>query len=172
MKEKNHKMLCLCVILAVMTILPPRASSQSFHETGTIQISTNPVKLIMGLVNFEFEYFISPAFSIQISSEYLVSDYAIKREKHPDFLVRIGPRFHFFYEKEFNVQHDLYSGIYAGYIWSKSNLRQKSIFLGADIGYKYMVHHPIFINPKFLLSYPLKSPKFLPGFECLLGSVL
>ena len=87
------------MILAILITLPPRVSSQSFHETGTIQISTNPVKLIMGLVNFEFEYFISPGFSVQISSEYLVSDYAIKREKHPDFLVRIGPRFHFFMKK-------------------------------------------------------------------------
>ena len=145
------------MILAILITLPPRVSSQSFHETGTIQISTNPVKLIMGLVNFEFEYFISPGFSVQISS---------------DFLVRIGPRVHFFYEKEFNIKHDLYTGVFAGYIWSKRDVRQKSIFLGADIGYKYMVHHPLYINPKFLLSYPLKSPKFLPGFECLLGSVL
>ena len=53
--------------------------------------------------------------------------------------------------EEIHIKSDLFASVYVGYIWSKSNVRQKSTFLGADIGYKYMMHHPIYINPKFLI---------------------
>ena len=149
--KKKVKFLRFWFTLGIITTLLLRVSSQPFHQPGTIQISTNPVKLIMGLVNVEVEYIISPEFSIQLSSEYLVSDYAIRRGKHPDFVLRFGPRYHFFHHKDYNTKNDLYAGINGGYIWSKSNVKHKSGFLGMDIGYKYMVCNPVYINSKFLI---------------------
>lgn len=105
MKLKENKLLRFYIKLVIIIILPLRASSQHFHEAGTILISTNPVKLFCGLINFEFEYVISPELSLQLSSEYLISDYIISTEKHPDFVVRFGPRIHFFYEMHILAQN-------------------------------------------------------------------
>ena len=71
----------------------------------------------------------------------------------------------------FLIMNDLYIGINSGYIWSNTNLDQTSITFGSEIGYKYKSNNPMFLNSKYLLSYPLKSSELLPGFESLLGCV-
>ena len=89
--------------------------SQQLNEKGTFLVSVNPLKLIYGIINIEFEYQISSSLSIQLGTEYVLTNYIIKKEKHPDFVIRIGPRYHTFYNKDLGDKNDLYLGAFAGY---------------------------------------------------------
>jgi len=146
-------------------------NAQVLNKPGTILISTNPLKLIYGLVNIEIEYYISSSYSVQVSSEYLISSWVLKREKHPDFVVRTGIRYHSYNNKPYGDKNDPYLGVFGGYFWSKNfPERHTSYNFGAELGYKYQFNKPAFVNIKGFITYPLKNPRLIPGFECLLGS--
>ncbi|MFC2129167.1 hypothetical protein ACFLQX_00130 [Bacteroidota bacterium] len=145
--------------------------SQQLNEKGTFLISTNPIKLIYGIINLELEYYVSPAISFQVGSEYVIGHYIIKEENHPDFVFRIGPRYHTFYNKDFGNRIDLYVGAFTGYTWSKDFEEYKGFNLGPEIGIKYKFQGPIYINAKTFITSPINDPKIIPGFECLVGYV-
>ena len=158
------------IILTIILFLSStRLFSQELNQSGTILISTNPLKLIYGIVNLEFEYYLSPSFSIELGSEYVLGHYIIKKEKHPDFVIRTGPRYHFFNKKEFGDKNDLYLGAFAGYFWSKEIQQQKFFNFGPEIGYKYKFDNPLLINTKIFITSPFDTLKIIPGFECMLG---
>ena len=147
-------------------------SSQELNQGGTFLISTNPLKLIYGVVNVELEYYLSPSVSVEMGSEYVLAHYVIKQEDHPDFVCRIGPRFHAFHNKESGAKNDLYFGAFAGYCWSKEFEQQKFLNFGPEIGYKYKFNSPLFINCKAFITSPFIQAKVIPGFEGMLGYVL
>lgn len=143
--------------------------SQQLNQKGSFLVSVNPVKLIYGIINVELEYHVAPAASIQLSTEYVVFHYIVKREKHPDFVIRVGPRYHSFHNKDFGNRNDLYFGAFAGYTWSKSMDQLRSFNFGAETGYKYQFEKPVVLNSKILLTSPFRKPKIIPGLEFLVG---
>lgn len=145
--------------------------SQLLNEKGTLLISTNPLKLIYGIINLEIEYYFSPSVSVQMGSEYVIGHYIIKREKHPDFAFRGGPRYHTFHNKEFGDNIDLYLGGFAGYTWSKDFEENKGLNFGSEVGMKFKFECPIYINTKAFITAPVNNFRMLPGFECLFGYV-
>jgi hypothetical protein len=149
-----------------------RLFSQDLNQAGTFLISTNPLKLIYGVINVELEYYISPSVSVEMGTEYVLAHYVIKSEDHPDFVCRMGPRYHAFHKKEYGNKNDLYFGVFAGYCWSKEFEQQKFPNFGTEIGYKYKFNSPLFINCKAFITSPFLHPKIIPGFEGMLGFVL
>ncbi len=145
---------------------------QALNQGGTFLISTNPLKLIYGVVNVELEYYLSTSVSVETGSEYVLAHYVIKQEDHPDFVCRIGPRYHAFSNKAYGNKNDLYFGVFAGYCWSKDYEQQKFLNFGPEIGYKYKFNSPQFINCKAYITSPFLHPKIIPGFEGMLGFVL
>jgi len=156
----------LCIVFSLISLIN---NAQGLNDSKAIFLTFNPVKLFMGLINFEFGYQIKPPFSLKLSSEYLVFDYAIKRENHPDFLVQVGSRYHLSGNKDFGDKNDLFLSIGAGYMLSKKNSANSSIFYSSDIGYRHLFKESFVLNPKIGLTVPLKNTKTLPGLECLIG---
>ena len=79
------------LILLIFVAFPiPKVFSQQFNQSGIFLISINPLKLLSGILNAEFEYQFTSSASIQLSSEYVLFHYVLKKEKHPDFVIRIG----------------------------------------------------------------------------------
>ena len=146
--------------------------SQDLNKKGVFLISTNPFKLIYGIVNLEIEYQISPSISIELGSEYVFGHYIIRKSKHPDFIFRIGPRYHFYHDKDYGDKKDLYTGLFSGYSGSQDYNEHTSYFLGMDLGYKYQFNKNTFVNAKGLITYPIKKYKILPGIEGLLGYIV
>ncbi len=146
--------------------------SQQLNKKGTFLVSVNPLKLVYGIINIEFEYQISSALSMQLGTEYVLTNYIIKKEKHPDFVIRIGPRYHIFNNKDYGDRNDLYLGAFTGYFWSKSVGNMKFFNIGTEVGYKYQFGTPVYINSKMFITSPIPKPRIIPGFECLFGYVL
>lgn len=170
-RKRTMKNITVKILIALFTITSTLLS-QNMNKEGVILISTNPFKIIYGIVNLEIEYQISPSVSIELGSEYVIAHYIIKESKHPDFVFRLGPRYHVYHNKDYSNKKDLYSGVFGGYSWSKDYDEHTSYFLGMDLGYKYQFNQNIFMNAKGLITYPLKKPKILPGAEGLLGYII
>jgi hypothetical protein len=149
-----------------------RLFSQDLNQAGTFLISTNPLKLIYGIINVELEYYITPSVSVEMGTEYVLAHYVIKQEVHPDFVCRIGPRYHAFNNKAYGNKNDLYFGAFVGYCWSKDFEEQKFFNYGPEIGYKYKFNSPLFINSKIFVTSPFIKPRIIPGLECMLGYAL
>ena len=159
----------IIALTIILFLISPKLFSQELNQSGTFLFSINPLKLIYGIVNLEIEYYLSPSISIELGSEYVLGHYIIKKEKHPDFVIRTGPRYHFFNKKEFADKNDLYLGTFVGYFWSKEVQEQKFFNFGPEIGYKYKFDNPLLINTKAFITSPVDKLKIIPGFECMLG---
>ncbi len=59
--------------------------AEGLNGRGTLCISVNPLKVVLGLINLELEYRFVQQVSAYLFSEGLVFDYAIKRIDQPDF---------------------------------------------------------------------------------------
>ena len=161
------KTITLSLIIAL--IILPGALSQQLNQKGSFLVSVNPLKLVYGIINVELEYHVAPAASIQLSTEYVVFHYIVKEERHPDYVIRVGPRYHAFHRKDFGHRNDLCLGAFAGYTWSKKLDQFRSFNLGAETGYKYQFEKPVLLNSKILITCPIRESIFFPGFEFLVG---
>jgi len=159
------------ILLVFVALSITKAFSQQFNQSGSFLISVNPLKLFYGIINAEFEYQVTSSVSIQLSSEYVLFHYIVKKENHPDFVIRIGPRYHSFNNKDFGDRNDLYFGAFSGYTWSKDNNQMRSFNFGTEAGYKHKFEKPAYINSKIILTSPFYRPKIIPGFECLIGYI-
>lgn len=168
-KSKYDLMKKFLVLFSLLLMIPQILSGQRFNDPGTFFFSFNPAKLIMGLINIKFEYQINPSVSLSLFSEYLVLDYAIRRENHPDFLIKTSAHYHMFGTKEYGDNNDLAWSLDVGYMFSKTNRANSSLFIGSDIGYRYLFRGSFFLNPKIGMTIPLNDTRFLPGVECLAG---
>lgn len=160
------------LILMIVIAFFSQSQAQNMNRRGTVMISTNPLKWIYCIPNFEIEYYFASSVSVQLCSEYLLSDWVVKRDKHPDFVSRVGVRYHLCSDKDFGDKHDPYLGTYFGNSWSKSFPEKEGFNLGLEGGYKYQLTSLIYLNTKVLLTYNVKEAKILPGFECLFGYIL
>lgn len=135
--------------------------TSDYQREKTISLAINPLKPFLGLINLEFEYQLSPQISVHIFVEYL-----FKESDHPDFVLYMGPRY--YYSRYSNVS-GLYSGFNLGYFHFKGNIKKSTLTIGGESGYKILVNDLFYILPRGLITYPIRTPKVLPGFECLGG---
>jgi len=92
------------------------------------------------------------------------------RSKHPDFVTRIGPYYHFLAKRSDN--QDLQLGAFAVYTWSKASAELKGNNIGLESGYKYQFGNSFYLFPRGLVTYPFNTKKPFPGKELLCGMVL
>jgi hypothetical protein len=134
-------------------------------------VSTNPVKLALGLVNAEIEVQIHGAWSLHAAGEYLVADYAISRAEHPDLVLRAGPRWYFWADQDPEVSRAMI-GATVGYTWSAATAGYRSLTLGAETGYKLFLSNRLFLLPKLLFTYSLGDRRGAPGLEVMAGATV
>jgi len=163
------KKLYFLLLVLIIYVVPCKA--QLLNQKGTFIVSINPIKIVYGLVNIEVEYYMVPGYSIYISSEYLFSDYLIKRKRHPDMVSRFGGRYHFYKKENYEGENDLYGGIFIGYSYSKLYKVKNGMDIGADFGYRYQLGTSFLVGAKALATHPLRSRKVLFGFEGLAGYI-
>jgi len=157
------------IIIISVLLLTSKLFPQLLNERGTLLISTNPMKLIYGIVNLEIEYMVSPSVSLELGSEYVIGHYIIKREKHPDFVFRIGPRYHMMNSKDRGARNDLWLGAFGGYIWSKDYENMRQFNFGPEFGYKHKTKNALFFSSKIFLTSPYKEKKMKMGMEGMAG---
>ena len=158
----------LLVLALLVSCSLAAAWPQGVTAKGELAIAVNPVKVAMSLVNLELDYCAADHLSIHGFCEYLVDDYAIKREEHPDLVVRLGPRFRF---DLLGGGFDTYLGPFASYSYSSTNA-DGGLEVGAEIGLRLRAYKRSFIQLKGMAMYSFGAAKVMPGFEGLLGFVL
>ena len=142
-----------------------QGNAEGFSDKRDISIASNPLKLIYSLVNLEIDYALFDELSFHVFSEYLLCDYIIKREDHPDFVIRTGPRFLLPFPGE---SCDTYIGPFISF--SNSFLYNTSgIEAGVEMGGRYKLISRLFIQLKGMVMYSITTSKVIPGFEGLLG---
>lgn len=128
--------------------------------------SLNPVKAVMGLINFEIEYAFLPRFSTSLAAEYLVTDRALSRSEHPDLVVRLEPRYYFLGG---GFGWGPFAGAHLGYSHSSSLQPADELFVGVAAGYRAAISGRFFVAPRGLLSYAIGQARIVPGFELVAG---
>jgi len=167
-KKVIHMKRKVITILSIL-LLTSRLFPQLLNEKGTILVSTNPMKLIFGIVNLEIEYMVSPSVSLELGSEYVFGHYIIRKEKHPDIVMRAGPRYHLLSNKDCSDRNDLYLGAFGGFIWSKDYETMRQFNFGPEFGYKHKTRSALFFSSKIFLTSPYKDKKMQLGMEGLTG---
>ena len=61
------------VVLFVIMLISDILTAGGFHDRGTVWLSVNPVKIVCGLLNLEFEYVIHEKISMKVSSEFFTA---------------------------------------------------------------------------------------------------
>ncbi len=161
---RNSTLLFIIMLLLPLHFLwsQNNANPTSNYQRGkAISLAINPMKPFLGLINLEFEYQFSPQMSVHIFAEYL-----FRKTDHPDFVLYIGPRY--YYSSSDKVS-GLYSGLNLGYTFFKEDAANNTITIGGELGYKIFINDLFFVLPRGLITYPIRTPKVLPGFECLGG---
>ena len=159
----------ICLAAAVFLVCSPPA----LHcEDCRVSIFINPLKPFLGLINIGVECQFDPQYSGHLSAEYAVFRPGyLERIKHPDFVWSMGVR-HYFSPDEPDA-----SGLFSGALFGQTARWREGgkgweFFIGAELGYRFLLDHSGYISPRGLVSYPLESGKLLPGAEALFGRVL
>ena len=152
----KNKAIILSILISFLLV------QNGLAQSRLCSIAINPAKILMALINLDFEYRLSSQIAIHISGEYLI----IERD-HPDLVIRLGPRY-YFSANEYD-QSGFYSGLNLGYLWYIDRPKESSSDIGVEFGYEWLIRDSIFMLPRGLIATPIKSPKPIPGFEVLLG---
>lgn len=139
-----------------------------------VSVFINPLKPFIGLLNIGVECQFESQYSVHLSVEYALfrSGY-LDRISHPDFVGSMGFRHYFSLDQP--DASGTYSGILCGY--TRSGREEKStrvwdIFIGTEVGYRFLLDNSGYISPRGLITFPLRSRKILPGAEALFGKIL
>lgn len=159
------------ICLAVVALLI--CSAPAVHgEECRISIFINPLKPFLGLLNIGVECQFDPQYSLHLSAEYaLFRPGYLNRIRHPDFVWSIGLR-HYFSPDEPDA-----SGLFSGALFGQTGRWREGkkgweFFIGAELGYRFLMDNNGYISPRGLVSFPLESGKLLPGAEALFGKIL
>jgi len=154
------------ITLSILLFPALTTYSQEINRKGSLTISVNILKFLMGLPNLEIEYQASPGVSVYFFNEILVFGQQLKKRNHPSYVMRTGARYHLLQDTD--SRNDLHGGCYTGVIRS-GDKQEYSPYLGIDLGYKYRVHSSYTVYPRALIGYSTRDSSTLPGFEVLLG---
>jgi hypothetical protein len=167
----SHKKRAVFVAV-LMTYLAIGAFAQGLNRQGTLSVSVNPLKVVLGLINLEIEYRIFPEVSAYLFCEGLVFDYAIKRSDHPDVVIEVGPRYHFLSTQKQSGTFDVNLGGSFGCTWSANYPGNTGFKLNATVGLKYLFFNPSYVAAKGILTYSFSNSSVFPGFEGQIGIIL
>ena len=141
-------------------------------EERRVSVFINPLKPFLGLINIGVEYQFDSQYSVHLSAEYAIFRPGyLERIKHPDFVWSMGVR-HYFSKDDPDA-----SGLFSGTLFGQTGRWREGkkgweFFIGAELGYRFLLDNSVYISPRGLVSYPLRSGKLLPGAEALFGKVL
>lgn len=159
--------LLLVVLLSVV-------NPASAYDDIRFSIFINPLKPFLGLFNLGIECQFASQYSLWVSAEYVAFQTGyLERIDHPSFVGTLGVR-HYFSLDEPDAS-GLFAGLTGGYIKRKSakDARQTSdVFLGTELGYRFLIDNDAYVSPRVLLSFPMRDKTILPGAEALLGVIL
>lgn len=156
----------LLVAVALLLPLSGRAGAKAIELR--VSLSFNPVKIAYGLANLEIECQTAPRIAIVVWEEYLFSTHVYGRSEHPDAVGRLGLRM--FQRCRENGRADGISVMpFVARSWTKTCVRSSGIGIGAEAAYRWQEHGRWFGSPKALVTWPVGSPKVLPGVEMMLG---
>jgi hypothetical protein len=158
--------------IAIAFLIVEGAGAQSLDRTGSLSLSTNPMKLAMGMANLEVQYAVHPGLSFYVFAEGLLFDYAVSRTAHPDFVVEAGPRWHMLPAVRQPAVFDLSLGMSAGWTWSAGSPSMTGFKLNAELGCAYLFYGPFFAMGKGILTWTPCTGRVFPGFEIHLGGLL
>jgi hypothetical protein len=162
---------CAAALLGLAVTGAAGADERGLNRTGSISLSTNPVKLAEALVNLDVQANLIPQVSLFAFGEALLLDCAIKRSVHPDAVAHAGARWHFLASGKGGDVWDLNAGLSAGYTWSATPA-QAGVIGVAEVGGRWLFWGPLYIYGRGLLTYALTTGSFIPGFEGHIGVVL
>ncbi len=152
------------IIICVFTGISINAISQELNSPEKISLSINVFKLAMGIPNLEIEYHLSSTVSVFVFNEGILWGETFKKMNHPDYVFRIGGRYHYLN----NSDHDINSSLFTGFTYHKND-NSKNPYAGIDSGYRYRFGNDYFVYPRALVTYGFIKSYIYPGFECLLG---
>lgn len=130
-------------------------------------VALNPVKLVYGLPNLEFEYRQADRLSLVIWGEWLASEHLVKKDKHPTVVFRAGPRWYWRSADAGRPPAGFWMP-WTGYSWSKEKHRRHHD-IGFELGFKWFNRYGCYALPKGILTMPVASGRLTPGLELLAG---
>ena len=146
----------------------------SAQDDLTFSIFINPLKPFLGLFNLGIECQFVSQYSVWVSAEYVAfrTGY-LDKINHPDFVGTLGVRRYFSLDEPDSP--GLFAGFTGGYTGraSASEAGQtRDMFLGTELGYRFLMGDDVYIAPRALLSIPVRDRTVLPGAEALLGVIM
>ena len=151
-------------VVFIISVISKNTTGQELNSPEKISLSINIFKLAMGMPNLEIEYHLSSTVSVFVFSEGILWGETFKKMNHPDYIFRIGGRYHYLE----NADHNFNSGLFTGFTYFKND-NSKNSYAGIDSGYRYRFGNDYYIYPRALLTYGFIKSNIYPGFECLLG---
>ncbi len=159
--------LLLVVLLSVV-------NPASAYDDIRFSIFINPLKPFLGLFNLGIECQFALQYSLWMSAEYVAfRTRYLEKIDHPDFVGTIGVRYYFLPDEP--DASGFFAGLTSGYIKRKSARDAqptRDVFLGTELGYRFLLGDDVYVSPRVLLSVPMRDKTILPGAEALLGVIL
>ena len=152
----------------LIVLLPEKGISQGVKVTYSHNLSINPFKKILGLINLEYEYFLAHDLSVKVSVEYMIGDKLfVANAEHPKLFADAGMRY---YLREKKIQPEgFFIGVLAGHTFDHKKKDNSSFVLGLENGYLYNIEERFYLTPKLSGYYQFKQQSILPGFGIRAG---
>jgi hypothetical protein len=154
------------IYLIAFVFISIETYSPQLKERDTFLVSVKPLKFIYCIKNIGFEYRSSSAISTQSRIEYDFTNYIIKKENFPDFVIGLELRYPTLKNKDDGDSNDLYLGAFTQYFWPQNVEHMKFFYRGAELGYKYLFGAPFNIHSKMFITSPISKPGLLPDSAC------
>lgn len=165
---KKIKKYFFCILL--FTTLQSIANAQGVMVTYSHNLSTNPLKFAMGLINLEYEYVLTEDVTVRIAAEFMIGDKLFFRNvAHPKTFIDLGLRYYLQDIDEGNLK-GLFIGSSLGHIYMHQSGSESSFTVGIENGYRIHIPDHFYLTPKLSLFYPIKSKEILPGVELRIGT--
>ncbi len=158
----------LGICLSLIFVSQPESFAQGVKVTYSHNLSVNPFKKFLGLINLEYEYVVSNDVSVKMSVEYMIGDNLFfQKSDHPKLFADAGIRY-YLQDKEV-IPEGLFIGGMFGRTFYHEERTDDSFVTGLENGYRFNVGSDFYLTPKLSGYYHLKQREILPGAELRAG---
>lgn len=156
----------LIAVFAISPLFSGRIEAEA--SDYRVSLAVNPVKVAYGLANLEVEFQTAPRVSVVVWGEYLYSAHVYGHRRHPDAVGRIGLRM-FQWCREDGRADGASIMPFSARSWTKAGGRPHGFCVSAEATYRWQDRGAWFGSPKALVTWPVGSPRAMPGIEMMLG---
>ena len=157
-------MLSLALALSCTCVAVRGGHCQTPDVERVHAVGINPVKLIMGLANVEYELRATHHAGLQVLAEYQLR----QRVDHPDVVVRGGVRYYPYPTDQ--ALRSVYAGANGGLSWSKPpGAEDEGVFFGSAFGSRFIFGDRFFVAPRVVVHYLISRERILWGLEAPVG---